>query len=108
MTLLCKCMDDTCGNQHYADTLTPRPVSEGWHSTTSGYGSMTIIATDNGPQVEGDVPDRIGCERKMLDQLVPAVGDYHPAAGTLRILDYRFRQIGVDGPEIVVFERESA
>ena len=69
-----------------------------------GYGEAVIVATDDGPAFEGDVPDHIGVEVGMLEQLAPAVGGYLPT-GDLRLLDVWFRHIGVDGPDIVVFEK---
>ena len=83
-------------------------TGEGWHSITSGYGEMTIIRTNDGPQVEGEVPNRIGCQREMLDMVSPAFGTWDSTTGTLVLVGYHFQQIGVDGPDIVVFERQPA
>lgn len=104
MTLLCKCMDDTCGNQHYADTLLPpRPVGEGWRAT--GYEAITIVRTEEGPMIDGPVPNRIGVDRELLDQMVPALGSWTEATGTLIVLGVHYQLIGVDGTDVVVFDR---
>jgi hypothetical protein len=78
VSLLCKCMnlDGTCPNEHYADTPEGR-ASEGFRSPASGYGEVTVILGARGPEIQGE----------------------------LRILHTRWRQIGMDGVDVHIFER---
>lgn len=78
---------------------------EGWNSTTSGYDTLAIIRTPNGPAIDGPVPYRVGVEREALDGMVPALGSWTADTGTLIVLGIHFQQVGVDGSDIVVFEQ---
>ena len=69
-----------------------------------GYGDVVIVATDDGPAFDGPVPQHIGVTVEALAVLTPDVGEYLPT-GDLRLLDVWFRHIGVDGPDVFVFER---
>ena len=79
MTLFCKCMnlDGTCPNEHYADTPEGR-ASEGFRSPTSGYGEVTVILGAHGPQIQGEIPNRIGVDRQVLTE---------PASGAWSMID---------------------
>lgn len=80
-------------------------TGDGMRAPGSGYGELVIIWTTDGPAVDGAVPDRIGVEREALTQMVPALGSWNPQEGILQVLSYQYRQIGADGPDILVFER---
>lgn len=69
-----------------------------------GYGDVAVIATENGPAFDGPVPSHIGVTIEALQELAPAVGEWH-TTGDLRLLDVWFRHIGVDGPDVFVFEK---
>ena len=71
-----------------------------------GYGEVVIVATPDGAAFEGTVPQHIGVEASCLARLHPSWGEYLPT-GDLRLLDVWFRHIGVDGPDVFVFERVS-
>lgn len=82
-----------------------RRDGEGWRSPTSDYGTLHVVTGENGPRIDGEVPARIGCQRLLLGELSPQVGWWSENAGTLEILGHRFRLIGADGVDILVFER---
>lgn len=77
---------------------------EGFHSTTSGYGEVTVILGRNGPRIDGEIPNRIGVDRTWLTQPAPQ-GVWSMIDGELRILHTRWRQIGMDGVDVHIFER---
>jgi hypothetical protein len=79
------------------------PTGEGWR--TSGYETLAIVRTEEGPMIDGPVPNRIGVDRSMLAQMVPAFGSWTEATGTLIILGHHYQLIGVDGTDVVVFDR---
>lgn len=78
-----------------------------WPQVTE-YSDFTVYATDNGLQVEGPVPDIVGVYRELLADMSTDLGDFYPRDGLLRILDMWWRQIGVDGAAVLVFERTTA
>lgn len=80
-----------------------RPTGEGWRA--SGYAELNVVHTPEGPMISGQVPARIGVERAMLDQMVPALGTWTESTGTLVVLGVHYQLIGVDGTDIVVFDR---
>lgn len=55
--------------------------------------------------ISGKVPNRIGVDRTMLEQMVPALGYWVEETGTLVVLDVHYQLIGVDGTDIIVFDR---
>jgi hypothetical protein len=73
--------------------------------TVHSYGALTVVRTDDGPVIEGEIPNRIGVERSFLAQ--PANGSWSMIDGELTILHTKWRQIGMDG-DTLVFERLDA
>jgi hypothetical protein len=100
VTLLCKCMNTDCPNPHFADKV---PAGEGMYAPGSGYGEVTVILGRHGPRIDGEIPNRIGVDRTFLD--MPPTTAITFLDGELRILHTRWKQIGQDGTDIMVFER---
>lgn len=70
----------------------------------SGYEAMTVIEQDGVPVIVGPVPDRIGVDDDLLDNLDPRWGDL--SGETLTLLGHRFDRIGRDPghPSVTIFE----
>jgi hypothetical protein len=71
----------------------------------SGYAELVVEATPEGPVIVGDIPHHIGVYADLLACLNPDLGTWRIGDGTLTICGVRFRHIGVDGPDVFVFER---
>lgn len=79
------------------------PTGEGWRS--SGYAELNVIQSPDGPAIAGRPPARIGVDRAMLDEMVPALGSWTEETGTLVVLGHHYQLIGIDGTDVVVFDR---
>jgi hypothetical protein len=78
------------------------------HRPVSGYGEVSIRKTPDGPEFVGEVPAHIGVSTAMLAEILECPttwARYRKADGTLTLIDLKFRHIGVDGPDVFVFER---
>lgn len=78
--------------------------------SVQSYGALTVVRTEEGPMIEGEIPNRIGVARSVL--LSPpadavAAGSWSILDGELTILHTRWRQIGMDN-DTMVFERVDA
>jgi hypothetical protein len=78
--------------------------------SVQSYGALTVVRTEEGPMIEGEIPNRIGLHPDIL--LNPpadgvASGAWKILDGELTILHTRWRQIGMDG-DVTVFERIDA
>lgn len=71
----------------------------------NGYGDLTVTRTPEGPAITGAIPDHIGVVAANLEDLNPDIGSWRIGDGTLTICGVKFRHIGVDGPDVFVFER---
>lgn len=78
---------------------------DGMYRVGSGYATLAIVRTEEGPAIDGPAPHRIGVEREALDGMVPALGSWDAETGTLVVVDVHYQQVGVDGTDIVVFDR---
>lgn len=74
----------------------------------SGYGEVSVQSTPDGPRFVGEVPPTIGVSVEMIAEILEQPRDwanFRKADGTLTLIDVKFRHIGVDGPDVFVFER---
>ena len=74
------------------------------YGKVSSYGSVLVVSTDAGPQIDGEIPNRIGVDREYF-RTMPTVGAISFLDGELRILHTRWTQVGQDGTDVMVFER---
>ena len=69
----------------------------------SGYGELTVILGPKGPQIQGEIPNRIGVTRDMMSS-PHRPGTWSVLDGELTILHTKWRHIAMD-QDVYVFER---
>lgn len=101
----CRCVVPGCPYRH-ADAIAHGRDQAVFGLPGAGirsYGALTVVRTDNGPQIEGEIPNRIGVDRAVLTGEIP--GTWSIVEGSLTLLHTKWRQIGMDGADVYVFER---